>query len=305
MASNRRRRSEAWFGGRAAGRCQFTMLMAWFNLILDLAGLALWLNWLTPPDPLIKTAPASLAGTLKRTDATRPKRWKFAAALAALLLARAWLWLQLSTVANVTPKLRLGLIPIPFRADLALHMIVFSILSFGVVLGTFYLWMLFLSAVNQGLAESNPFHKLVRFQVKWLERRPALLKLLSPFLLGGLAWLALHPLLEWLAVVPGNKSAAQLLAQAAVMGAGAFLAWKYLILGVLLIHLVNTYVYLGDLPIWNYVDATARNLLSPLRRLPLRAGRVDFLPPLVMALVILLAYFASHPPQAVYRLLPF
>jgi uncharacterized protein YggT (Ycf19 family) len=280
--------------------------MALFNLMLDLAGLALWLNWLAIPlDPLAKATPASLAGTLKRTGAAGPKRWKFAAALVALLLARAWLWLQLSAVASVTPKLRLGFISIPFRASLALHMLVFSILSFGIVLGTFYLWMLFLSAVNRGLAEANPFHKLVRFQVKWLERRSSLLKFFSPFLLGGLAWLALHPLLGWLAVVPANKSVAQLFAQAAVIGAGSYLAWKYLILGVLLIHLVNTHVYLGDLPVWNYVDATARNLLSPLRRLPLRAGRVDFLPLLVMALVLLLARFVDHPPQAVYRLLPF
>jgi uncharacterized protein YggT (Ycf19 family) len=280
--------------------------MAFLNLMFDLAGLALWLNWLTIPlDPLAKTAPASLAGTLKRTDAAGSKRWKFAAALAALLLARAWLWLQLSAIASVTPKLRLGFISIPFRADLAGHMIVFSTLSFGVILGAFYLWMLFLSAVNHGLTDANPFHKLVGFQVKWLERWPAPMKLLSPFLLGSLAWLALHPLLERLAVVPGNKSAAQLLEQAAVIGAGTFLAWKYLILGVLLIHLVNTHVYLGDLPIWNYVDATARNLLSPLRRLPLRVGRVDFLPLVVMALVVLLAYFVGHPPHGIYRLLPF
>lgn len=280
--------------------------MALLNLIVDLAGLALWLNWLTFPwDPLAKTTPASLAGTLKRTAASGPKRWKFAAALAALLLARAWFCLQLGAIASVTPRLRLGFISIPFRANLAWHMIVFSILSFGVILAMFYLWMLFLCAVNQGLAEANPFHKAVRMQVKWLARWPGPLKLLSPFLLGSLAWVALHPLLEWLAVVPHNTSASQLLAQAAVIGTGAFLAWKYLILGVLLLHLVNTHVYLGDLPVWNYVDATARNLLSPLRRLPLRAGRVDFLPLLAMALLIFLAYFVDHPPTAIYRRLPF
>jgi hypothetical protein len=280
--------------------------MALLNLIVDLAGLALWLNWLTIPlDPLAKTTPATLAGTLKRAGATRPKHWKFAAALAVLLLARAWAFVQLSAIASVTPRLRLGFLSIPFRAGLASHMIVFSILSFTFVLATFYLWMLFLSAVNRDLAETNAFHKMVHFQVKWLERRSNALKLLSPFLLGSAAWLALHPLLEWLALVPGSKSPAQLLAQAAVIGVGTYLAWKYLILGVLAIHLVNTYVYLGDLPLWNYVDATARNMLSPLRWLPLRAGRVDFLPPLIMAIVVVLAYLVTHPPQAVYRLLPF
>jgi hypothetical protein len=46
-------------------------------------------------------------------------------------------------------------------------------------------------------------------------------------------------------------------------------------------------------------------LLAPLRWLPLRVGRVDFLPLLVMALVILLARLIEHPPGAFYRLLPF
>src|SRR5208283_3148607 len=97
----------------AAGRCDFAILMSLLNLMLDLAGLALWLNWLAIPlDPLAKTTPVSLAGTLKRTDATRPRRWKFAAALAALLLARAWFCLELSAITNVTPKLRLGFISI-------------------------------------------------------------------------------------------------------------------------------------------------------------------------------------------------
>ncbi len=65
---------------------------------------------------------------------------------------------------------------------------------------------------------------------------------------------------------------AQLLVQAAVIGLGSYLAWKYLILGILMFHLVNTHVYLGNLPVWNCVDATARNLLAPLRWLPLRAS---------------------------------
>jgi hypothetical protein len=280
--------------------------MAWLNLIPDLAALALWLNWLQlRSDPLAKTGPASLAGTLRRAEVATPKRWKFPVLLAAVLLARAWLYLELSAVVNLTPKLQLGFINIPFRGDLPLHMMVFSVLSFAFVLAAFYLWMLLLSTVNSGLAGANPVQEMVRLQVKWLERWPRSLKLFCPFLLGGLAWLAFHPLLRWLAVVPGNKSLAQLGTQAAVIGVGTYLVWKYLILGVLLCHLVNAHVYLGSAPIWNYLDATARNLLSPLRWLPLRFGRVDLLPLLIMAIVILLAHFVEHPPEKLYWLLPF
>jgi hypothetical protein len=280
--------------------------MAWLNLIPDLAALALWLNWFQLRlDPLARTSPASLAGTLKRTGVAGPKRWKFPAMLAALLLARAWLYLQLSAVASLTPKLQLGFINIPFRGDLPLHMMVFSGLSFAFVLATFYLWMLLLSAINGASAAANPVHELVRLQVKWLERWPTSLKLLSPFFLGGVAWVTLHPLLRWLVVVPASKSVAELLSQAGVVGVGTYLAWKYLILGVLLCHLVNAHVYLGNAPVWNYMDVTARNLLSPLRWLPLRAGRIDLLPLLAMAMVILFARFMENPPERFYRLLPF
>ncbi len=137
--------------------------MAYLNLIIDLAGLALWLNWLSfRLDPLAKAMPASLAGTLKRAELPGPKRWKFLAALAALLLARVWLLLELSGVANVTPKLRLGFVSLPFRGDLMSHMLVFSILSFSLVLAGFYLWMLLLSAVNYTAAGTDPFDRLVR-----------------------------------------------------------------------------------------------------------------------------------------------
>lgn len=280
--------------------------MGWLNFVIDFAALVLWLNWQQARlDLLAGTAPATLAGTLKRTERADPKRWKFGVALGALLLARAWLYLQLGGVANLSPRLRLGFINIPFRADVPLHMLVFSLLSFVFVLATFFLWMLLLSATDGGTAGANSVARLVRQQIKWAERWPRFVKLLCPFLLGGIAWTTLHPLLRWLAVVPQNKSTVQLAAQVVVSGVGAYLAWKYLILGVLLIHVVNTRVYLGDHLLWTYADVVARNLLSPFRLLPLRIGRVDLLPFVVMALVIVLARLVENPPEELCRQLPF
>ena len=273
---------------------------------MDLAALVLWLNWRQAGlEPLAVTAPATLAGTLKRAETAAPKRWKFGVALAVLLLARVWLYLQLGGVSNLSPRLRLGFINIPFRANLPLDMLVFSLLSFGSVLATFYLWMLLLSTVDGGATDSNPVAKMFRLQIQWAEHWPRFVKLLCPFLLGGIAWTALHPLLWWLAAVPESKSAAQLAAQAVVSGLGAYLAWKYLLMGVLLVHLVNAQAYLGGLPFWNYADTVARNLLSPFRRLPLRIGRVDFLPLVVMTLVMILSRLIENPPDWLCRQLPF
>jgi len=130
--------------------------------------------------------------------------------------------------------------------------------------------------------------------------------------MGGLLWLALHPLLAQLAIVPETKSNGQLLEQAAVLGLGTYLAWKYLIVGILVLHLLNSYVYLGNHPVWNFVNATARNLLSPLRWAPLRLGKVDFLPVAAIALVFLVTEPLSRlpaiqfpPHQPLSRFLPF
>ena len=54
--------------------------------------------------------------------------------------------------------------------------------------------------------------------------------------------------------------------------------------------LLNTYIYFGKHPFWNYVNATAQTLLAPLRKIPLRAGRVDFAP--VVGIVII--FFAAE-----------
>ena len=81
--------------------------MGLIDFILNLAGMLLWLNWRSIRfDPLARTTPATLAGTLRRAEPPRMKRWHFLAALAALLLlrglpigrsARRWIGRRIST----------------------------------------------------------------------------------------------------------------------------------------------------------------------------------------------------------------
>jgi uncharacterized protein YggT (Ycf19 family) len=288
---------------------RFSTRMALINFILDISALLLWLNWLAIHfDPLAKSQASTLAGTLKKADPVGPKRWPFMAGLSFLLLVRAVVYWEIGAGVSWTPELELGVITLPFRSDFLKHMIVFSLLSFGLSLAVFYLWVLLLSVLNVGVADSDPLQKLVRQHFKWLERWPNAFKLMVPFLAGGLLWLGLQPLLARLAVVPGIKSSAQFLEQAAVIGAGTYLAWKYLIVGVLVLHLINSYVYLGNHPLWSFVNATANSLLTPLRWIPLRVGKMDFRPPLAIALVFLVAEYVSHPAwwrPWLYHLLPF
>src|SRR6267143_3555912 len=77
--------------------------MALIDFILNVAGLLLWFNWRAVRfDPLVKTAPATLTGTLRRAEPSRFKRWHLLATLAGLLLARAFVYWQIGSAANWT-----------------------------------------------------------------------------------------------------------------------------------------------------------------------------------------------------------
>ena len=117
-------------------------------------------------------------------------------------------------------------------------------------------------------------------------------------------WLASW-LLEWCGIIPGPISTAHRIEQSLLIGLGSYLVWKYVIGVLLALHLLNSYVYFGRHPLWNYVNATARTLLQPLRRVPLRAGRVDFAPVVGIALVFLLAGLAERGLIFIYGRLSF
>ena len=80
--------------------------------------------------------------------------------------------------------------------------------------------------------------------------------------------------------------------------------WSHLLAGVLLLHLVNSYVHLGEHPLWAYVGSVARTFLVPFRRLPLQLGKVDFASVVALGLVYLVARGGDHLLLFVYRKLP-
>jgi uncharacterized protein YggT (Ycf19 family) len=291
--------------------------MGLLDFILNLAVLLLWLNWLSIQyDPLAKSSAASLIGTLRKAEPRHAARWKYLATLVFVLFIRSVVYWQLCPALHWTPQLRLGVINLAFHVDSTwrglyfARIFVFSALSFGLVLLAFYFWALLLSVVNPTVPDTDQLQKLVRLHLRWVEKSPWPIKLVLPFVSGALCWIVFHPLLAWLAVTPANRSYGQLFQQAAVIGAAAYLAWKYLIVGILLLHLLNSYVYLGISPFWNFVNATARNLLFPLRWLPSRIGKVDLLPVLAVALVFLVTEMVTNPwPESFrrwfYHSLPF
>jgi len=276
--------------------------MGIIDFILNLAALLLWLNWRSLRfDPLGKRTPATLIGTLRRAEPRRLRRWHLLAVLGGLLFLRAVLYWQIgSGVGWAAGKLNLGVIELSFRSDLFGRILLFSIFSFGLTLGVFYLWLLLFSL----LAGPEPFHRLVRMQLGPIDRLPRGIKLVLPLALAAPLWWLVSWLLAWLAVVPQPVSTLQRVEASLVIGLGSYLAWKFAAASLLVLHLLNSYIYFGKHPFWNYVTAEAQTLLRPLHSVPLRAGKADFTPVVGIALVFLIAELAERGLRALYLRLP-
>jgi uncharacterized protein YggT (Ycf19 family) len=263
--------------------------MGYVDFILNLAGLLLWLNWrAATADPLGKRRPATLLGTLRRAEPGGAGRWQLPAILAGLLLLRAVVYWKIGPAVGWNGKLDLGVTMPFFRSNLFGHMILFSIFSFARMLGIVYLWLLLLSI----LSGPEPVHRLVRIPLGRIDRWPRWSKFLLPLLVTALVWgLASWPF-AWLHARPAMSPALRF-EEAVVIGLGAYLPWKFIIGALLVLHLLNNYIYFGRHPFWNYVDTTAQTLLRPLKKIPLRAGKVDFAPIVCIALVFSLAELAA------------
>ncbi len=270
------------------------MRMSLIDFILNVVGLVLWLHWrgvpLTAPPP----PGASLASTLRRAGPPRPRIY-YLAGLIALLAGRALIYWQLGGQIRWDARIPLGPTTFAFRSDVLGRMMLFSACSFGVALGLFHLCLLLLSWINGPVAGGEPGRRLVRAHLGLVDRWPGTVKLLLPLLCTVALWCLLNPLMVRLSLVPPNPDSHwRVLAQGAVLGLGVYLALKFFLVGILALHLLNSYVYLGEFPFWNFVNTTAGVLLRPLQWLPLRAGRVDFAPVLAMVLVLVAAYFSQR-----------
>ena len=269
--------------------------MGLIDFLLNLAGLLLWLNWLSIRfDPLARPSAATLAGTLRKAGAPSARRWMLVAALAGLLVGRAFVYAHIGSATDWTPKLHLGAIALSFRSDFLHLMLAYSVLSFAVMLACFYSWLLLLSFLSQREGEGDPFLRLARAHMGPVARWWWPARLALPFMVVAILWLILGTPLGWLGVVPRPGPWLQRCAQAALLGLSAYLAWKYLIAGLLALHLLHSYVHLGNNPIWNFVATAARSLLKPLRLVPLRVDKMDFAPLVGIAFIFLLAYAAEN-----------
>jgi uncharacterized protein YggT (Ycf19 family) len=271
--------------------------MGLIDFILNLAGVLLWLSWRSIRfDPLVKTTPATLIGTLRRAEPRRLKGWQFLVGLALLLVLRALLYRQIGSAVDWTPKLDLFFVVLAFPSDALPAALLYSLLSFLRVLVVCYFWGLVLVIVNRSLADSDPLQRMLRLQFGSVARWPRLVQALLPLVGTTGLWMALHPLLVRLGITGSIRSVSHLAEQGLLIGFAMCLTLQYLLPVFLLLHLIASHIYLGANPMWDFIGATAANLLAPLRRLPLRLPRFDFAP---LAAVLLILFLLHWLPQFV------
>lgn len=269
--------------------------MGLINFILNLAGLLLWLGWRDArKDALTGNPTVPFARTLRPLGKSKITRWKYLGALLALLLVRAVFYHWIGPAVKWTPKLDLAAIALPFQSELLWRMGLYSLFSFGLTLGMFYLGVLFFSLVNRPVPDAEPLQKVVRGFLGRVERWPVIIKLLFPLAVAVGLCLALSPLLVRWDIIPAVPALGVRFRQGLLIGVGLCLMWKHVIGVTLLLYFLNSHIYFGHHPVWSFVTITSRRLLSPLRRLPLRIGRVDFAPLVTMALVYLTAHVIQH-----------
>ena len=277
--------------------------MGYVDFILNLAGLLLWIKWRSLPfDPFTKRTPATLVGTLRRAAPSHFRRWHLLAGIGMLLVLRAVFYWQIGSASNPVwaGKLNLGVTVPAFLSSSFGRMLLFSFFSYGLTLGIFYLWLLLLSI----LSGSEPMHRFVRMQVGGVDKWPRGLKFFLPLILTATIWWLASWMFEWLQIIP-TPSTAHRIEESLVIGLGSYLVWKFVAATLLVLHLLNTYIYFGRHPFWNYVHAIAETLLSPLRKIPLRAGKVDFAPVVGIAVVFFAAELAEYGLVKLYERLSF
>jgi uncharacterized protein YggT (Ycf19 family) len=275
--------------------------MATVDFILNLAGLLVWLNWRSNRfDPLIRRVPATLMGTLRPAEPKNLRRWHFLAFIAVLLVLRALIYWWVGRETNWSGKLNLGVTVLWFSSGAhlvgLLRMILFSFMSFGLVLGIFYIFLLPLSL----LAGPLPIHGLVTIPLGRVDGWPRWAKAILPFFATAISWWLLSWLLARLEILTPITLAGRF-QQSLILGISSYLLWKFPLGAILLLYLVNSYIYFGKHPFWKYIAVTAQTLL---REISLPIGKVDFAPVLALAVLFFAAEAVARGLNALYAHVP-
>lgn len=259
--------------------------MGFLDLVLNIFAVWLWASWLMR----VKTQNAgyrygSVSNALNHPSKKQNRvgrhsgNWKMWVALLILLIARPLLYWDMGLGWNAV--LKFGAVSISFATTNLLAMQIFSLASFIQMLLIFYSWLLLLGIFNYGnnLNENNLAHKVIHCLVGRLGNWPVGIRLCLPAMVAMPLWFFFSLILEWTGIFPQQGSIKAIFHESLVMGLCAYLPWCHLLAGLIFIYFLNSYLFLGTSPVWNYLHAITRKLLAFLYMLPLTFGKIDFVP---------------------------
>jgi uncharacterized protein YggT (Ycf19 family) len=265
--------------------------MPLMDFILNVAGLLLWFTWRAAGfGSVAKLTPATPAGGHRRAKSSRLLRWLSLLALFALVCGRAFFYRLLGPAVDWTASLNLGAVTLFFRTDDFWLTLFFSCLSFARVLVLAYFWLLALCVINRNAKDAHMVSDLICRQLSRVAAWPVSVQLVLPLVFVAAIWPGLHALLTYASITNEIPSFGRLMLQVWLIGLGIYFSLKFLIPALLFADLIAGYIYFGSGPFWVFLSTTARNLLAPLQRLPLRIGKVDFAPLVGIGLTLLLLH---------------
>jgi len=269
--------------------------MSLLDAILNCVALLLWLNWRSIDlSPTIRAGSGSLLSTLKRIEVRQEKTWVYLAGLILLLLVRPIFYQRLGDAYQWVPVLDLGVVRFSFRVQELGKVYLYSTLAFLKIAGVFYWCVIFLAAVHRKLPDTVTYQRFVRLHLGPLVRLPSWLLIFGVPLSVLCLWAGLQTPMAALGLVPEIRPSAQVWRQGGALALSVYLAWAMPLAWVFGLHLVNSYVYLGNHDFWNYVNATARRVLEPVRFIPLAIARVDLAPVLALVACGMMDHFGTE-----------
>lgn len=251
------------------------------NLLLNLAGLGLWIGAFAFSRAAARLSrPLTLLSTMRPETSAAHGRLVLLGSLMALLVLRAAAYWNFSMTGSKFPSVDFGILSISFRPDLFTDLLAYSVGSFFVFLYLYYLWMLGISLCFRSSGPVDSIENFVNQQLRFLASWHAGWKVFISLFAGAGLWLATGMVLHVFGIggIPREWSGLTLLLQSPFVAASFGCSFLLVMAAVLALHFINSYVYFGEHAVWPFIDRTAKVYLSPLRRFPLMVGRFDFAP---------------------------
>ena len=264
--------------------------MDWLHGILNLIGLLFWILWRAGTMPRPKPANA-ITGPSPRQGTVFKRSWVYLLALAGLLIFRAIFYNQFGPGLDWIPSLELIHETPHFRSDYFPRSLAYSVLSFTRWLSALYFCWVLLATIRPESDTAKMWRSFLRSQFGWIGGLPSTALWIAALLLAIL----LHIIeAEWMVYIGVRTESSHYYKLLPLLVILDFRIAIYLSMGIITLYILNSYVYFGEKNLWNNVNDCGKQLLSPIRRIPLVVGKVDLAPILVMAVAYGLSFALRH-----------